>query len=84
MHRLLSGHPRIFHFEARIFRSHDAAVTDLPTGLGVERRAIQHHDAFLACGQHLDRLAGCVEQLRGLARVGCAFVAEKLDDASRL
>ncbi len=66
----------IAHIETHACAFEVAAVTDLATGFGVERRLIQHHHALLAFAQAIDSAAG-LEQRNDLAAAAGALVAEE-------
>src|SRR5690606_33128640 len=66
----------VAHVETHAGAFQVTAVTDLTTGLGVERGLIQHHYALFAFGETVDRSAG-LEQGNNLAAAAGAFIAEE-------
>src|SRR5690606_18402591 len=66
----------VAHVETHAGAFQVTAVTDLTTGLGVERGLIQHHYALFAFGETVDRSAG-LEQGNDLAAAAGAFIAEE-------
>lgn len=67
----------VTNIEAHPLGSEVAAIADLATGLGVERGAIQHHDALLARRQFLYRHA-FLEQRDDLAGITRRLIAAEL------
>src|SRR5690606_6852991 len=64
----------VVHVKTQTFAGEVAAVADLPTGLGIERRLVEHHYTLFACIELLNAHA-FAEQRNNLAVAGGAEVA---------
>ncbi len=67
---------RVLHLKDGVATAQTAAITALATGLGVERRLVQHHHAALALCQFVD-LPAVAEERNDIAAIGQLAVAGK-------
>src|SRR3546814_410047 len=76
MQECAAGLAGIADIETQALCRQIATVTNLAAGLCIERRLIEHHDAFLASAQAVDHHA-FLEQRKHLTGTGCALVTEE-------